>query len=562
MLKTLKLKFGSSSGEPPLSLDLEPSVTILIGPNNSGKSLLLREITEYCANGQKNTNFQILSEISFQEHNEQSALDELKKISTQPNPGEMISEGNVVVQTDRAGRQQYNRSAFINALMSPNNKPHQTASWYIANYTLNLDGHSRLNLLNSHARGDLLSTPGGPLGKLFLDDDRRSLFRSIIHKSLGVYVGIDALSSTNISIKFGATEPPNERRLEDENISWLKYSKDASSVSDGIRAYTGILLQIYAGDPKVIIIDEPEAFLHPSLAHRLGGELARAAFDNKKQLFVATHSPQFLMGALQSGAKINIIRLTYSPSGATARLMPSSQLDTLMTNPLLRSVGVLAGLFYENVIVTEADVDRAFYEEVNNRLVTANDPRAINHALFLIADNHQTIPLIVEPLRKLGIPTAGIPDIDVIKRGGTEWTRQLAAAGIPSTQHTSLQNLRDSVHKTLLDTAPADQKPENYFKTHRGVELLADSDLEAANNLFDQLDEYGLFIVRTGEVESWLPHLRVPSKSNGWRSAIFQAMGSDPTSAAYVKPAPGDVWDFIGKINTWLSMPSRKGIPR
>jgi hypothetical protein len=37
-----------------------------------------------------------------------------------------------------------------------------------------------------------------------------------------------------------------------------------------------------------------------------------------------------------------------------------------MRNPLLRSTGVLSGLFYEFVIVTEADADRAFYQEIND----------------------------------------------------------------------------------------------------------------------------------------------------------------------------------------------------
>jgi hypothetical protein len=53
---------------------------------------------------------------------------------------------------------------------------------------------------------------------------------------------------------------------------------------------------------------------------------------------------------------------------------------------MLRSVGVLEGLFYNYVIVGEADADRAFYQEINERLPAA-------------------IPKIIEPLRKLGIPS-------------------------------------------------------------------------------------------------------------------------------------------------------------
>src|SRR5262245_4945537 len=68
-------------------------------------------------------------------------------------------------------------------------------------------------------------------------------------------------------------------------------------------------------------------------------------------LFVATHSADFVMGAIQSGATVNIVRLTWANDAATARLLPSPDLVTLMNDPMLRSVGVLSGLFYQNVVV-------------------------------------------------------------------------------------------------------------------------------------------------------------------------------------------------------------------
>jgi len=160
-------------------------------------------------------------------------------------------------------------------------------------------------------------------------------------------------------------------------------------------------------------------------------------------------------------------------------------------------------------VVTEADADRAFYQEINERLLAAADERAIRHALFLNADNKQTIPSIVMPLRKLGIPTVGIADIDVVSEGGIVWTRQLDACSFPKAQYTSNQDLRKKVYDLLVATAPAEtEKPEQrvaHFKRNGGIELLKSEDAEAANNLFDTLGQYGLFVVRKGEVEVWLP---------------------------------------------------------
>jgi hypothetical protein len=119
----------------------------------------------------------------------------------------------------------------------------------------------------------------------------------------------------------------------------------------------------------VVLIDEPEAFLHPSLAFQLGKEISGIASTAHKSVFVSTHSSQFVMGCIQSGAPVNIVRLTYRSSVATTRVLKSAEVLKLMRNPLLRSTGVVNGLSYEFVVVTESDTDRAFYQEVNERLL-------------------------------------------------------------------------------------------------------------------------------------------------------------------------------------------------
>src|SRR5207248_10030214 len=114
------------------------------------------------------------------------------------------------------------------------------------------------------------------------------------------------------------------------------------------------------------------------------------------------------------GAPVNIIRLTYRGGVATARVLRNDDLLKLMRNPLLRSTGVLNGLFYEFVVVTESDSDRAFYQEINERLLRFNPELGIPNCLFLNAQNKQTVRSIIRPLRELGIPAAGIVDIDVL----------------------------------------------------------------------------------------------------------------------------------------------------
>ncbi len=62
-------------------------------------------------------------------------------------------------------------------------------------------------------------------------------------------------------------------------------------------------------------------------------------------------------------------------------------------------------------------------------------------------------------------------------------------------------------------------------------------------------------------METWLTELNVPRAKHKWLREIFEKMGSDPTADTYVKPADGDVWEFMGRIRTWLVDTKRRGIP-
>jgi predicted ATPase len=559
MLTHLYLKSPSSQGQPKLNLPLAPSITIFVGPNNSGKSLLLRDIALACSAGASSA-LVVLEKIEFAPIDQAAAEAEFARIKRVPKLGESIHDQHSAVRIGDEGTQLHDPHYYLGRT-DPNNHNNFYTQYYLKPLTLSLDGATRIRLLDGVERGDL-KNPTRPLPKIYTDNPKREKWRRVVHEAFGLYPGVDALSQGHLSVRFGMTPPPSERTHEDDIIEWMRSARDLKDVSDGVKAFSGILLQLYAGDPKVIIIDESEAFLHPSLASTLAGELAAAALTEDKYVFVATHSAEFVMGAIQSGAIVNIVRLTYANGVATARLLPNDDLIALMNDPMLRSVGVLAGLFYDHVVVTEGDTDRAFYQEINTRLLAVRDARGIPHALFLNADNHQTVPSIVAPLRKLGVPAVGVVDLDVVKLGGKEWVRQLDACGFPVGQHATAQTHRKTIFDKLVSAAPEDtEKPEDYFKVNGGVDLLSHSDRETANNLFDQLDQYGLFIVRIGEVEAWLRDLGAPQKSGGWRAAIFKAMGSDPKKQSYAKPQAGDVWDFVGSLAKWLTNPSRRGIP-
>jgi hypothetical protein len=94
-----------------------------------------------------------------------------------------------------------------------------------------------------------------------------------------------------------------------------------------------------------------------------------------------------------------------------------------------------------------------------------------------------------------------------------------------------------------------------------GVYALPSGEQAAANNLFDTLGQYGVFVTRKGELENWLADLSVPGKKTDWTIAMLEKMGSDPSSSTYISPESGDVWKFMRDIIAWIKNPARQGIP-
>lgn len=554
MLSSLLLKFGPSPAQPPLSFRLPPSITIFVAPNNSGKSQLLREINSFIQTGQ-NAATAILDAAEFRDIEPAKAQEILDQGTVLPTLGQRVVEGHRSFRGLSGERRLVRDQDFVTALSAPNsNKRQKFCEWYASDYVLMLDGPSRIGLVKPQNKGNL-KEPKTAFARLFTDDPKRAALRRLILDATGLQFVLDASEGDQLNIRYGNGLPPSERSLEDETLNYMRTARGIDGVSDGIKAFTGILLQLHAGDPNIIIVDEPEAFLHPSLAFTLGREIAKGASEEGKHIFAATHSAKFLMGAISSGATVNIVRLTYDGSKGSARLLSNDDLIVMMQDPLLRSVGVLEGLFYNNVIVGEANADRAFYNEVNERLLAKDDKRGAAHTLFLNADNKQTVPRVLAPLRKLGIPAAGAVDVDLLKLGGGEWTAQLIAAGIPSAEHSSYQVKRDVVYKALVRAQKKD------FKLEGGINLLSGDEREAAENLLEDLQRYGVFAVPHGEVEHWLADLKVSRSKHGWLREIFEKMGRDPSTPHYVQPTEGDVWNFFGRITDWMHNPTRKGVP-
>lgn len=554
MIRSITLKFGRSSAAKPAVLATTP-VTVFVGPNNSGKSRVLQEVHRWCTSGLRNLGDVIVEAIDFESPTE-SPEAVVDVIQLPPKPGETLSPEHIFVGR-RGSRRSIHRPSLVEAIRTPNANLEMFCRWFLAHETMILDGKNRIALVGEQGAGDLQQPASSSFQVLFKDDSKRAQMRRIIHDALGMHMVIDPTKLGSLRLRLSRRAPSTvieERGVHDEAVRFHAEADSIDQASDGVKAFAGMLTEIIAGDPRVLLIDEPEAFLHPALAASLGKEVAVTSAAAGKRLFVSTHSPNFVMGCIQSGAPVTIVRLTYRDGSATARVLEKGQILQLMRNPLLRSTGVLSGLFYECVVVAESDADRAFYQEVNERLLRQSPERGIPNCLFLNAQNKQTIQTIIRPLRDLGIPAAGIVDVDVLKDGGATWSGFLDGGYVPEVERLALAASRSALLPRIVATG-RDMKREG------GIGLLTGEDQESAANLCDRLDEYGLFVVRGGELESWLKHLGAQGHGPQWLISVFERMGEDPAAAGYVAPTSGDVWDFMASVRKWAVAPNRKGIP-
>jgi predicted ATPase len=548
MLTSITLKFTQNT---PLILDPQ-GITIFVGPNNSGKSLALREIDDIFLGQQHETIRKIVCDFDIKWPSDDETLEIVKELTDQQPVGtdpEILLVGRI---NPNIGRENHSihKQTMLNVSRDRQNKKYwaqQILKWG----AIRLDGRSRFNLTNDQIGGDLLESPQNVLSHLFQDDHARKETQELIHDALGLYFVIDPTKLGTLRIRLSATPPTaDEQSLNDAARTFYANATHIKDASDGVQAYTGIITAIMSGDFHTILVDEPEAFLHPPLARKLGKHLATISQERGGALFAATHSPDFLMGCVQASKNIRIVRLEHSDGKSRGRMVDPTELEALFKNPLMRSANAISGLFYDGVVVTESDNDRAFYGEIYHRLSAHADN--LPSVLFVNAQNKQTIKDIIGPLRRFGVPAAAIPDVDLIKDGGKTWTDWLSAAQMPVSLHSGYQAQRTSI-KSDFEASGKDMKSDG------GVSVLDGDRRLAADQFFDNLAEYGIFVVRGGELESWLSKLKVPGKKTDWTVAMLERLGSDPGNASYVQPGHDDVWAFMSSVVNWIKNPARRG---
>lgn len=427
------------------------NLTVIIGPNNAGKSRTLKDIA------QQTTKRTPLPSVIVKdvEWNTPHNLQELRETySLERYQDENANWMFRTLAPELYEERQVNASFWSHWEQNPqslSNKIEFAENFGVAMVAF-ITTEYRLQLVkeapsSAHERqeANLLQTLYN--AGSYLEND----IQELVKRSFGKEIKLDFTVPQRLLLRVGddfSSLPPDPRDARQPMQRYEKFDDQG----DGIRSFVGIATALLATKRNVLLIDEPEAFLHPPQAFRIGEFIAEQA-NSKRQTILATHSADLLRGLLSKTTDLTILRIDRRGNTNHFNKLEPERLCELVNDPLLSSARVLDGLFYSGVVVVEADSDGRFYQ-------TASNKRKNNIDLYFVnADNKQTVPRITKLYRDMGVRCGGIVDFDVLNNSA-EFRKQLEALEFREETIAPLLTIRDKIAQAAKELPP-DERLEN-----------------------------------------------------------------------------------------------------
>jgi AAA domain, putative AbiEii toxin, Type IV TA system len=200
----------------------------------------------------------------------------------------------------------------------------------------------------------------------------------------------------------------------EEYIEALRSLPRLEEQGDGMKSFLGLMLAIITSQFPIVLVDEPEAFLHPPQARMLGRRLASEPQEGT-QVVVATHDVHILQGLLDApDREVTVARIVRTGDVNRLSVLSPDDLRGLWQDPLLKYSAVLEGLFHRGVVVSESDSDSRFYAAVLDE-AGGDEIRRPHDLHFTQAGGKQRLHTVIAALRAVDVPVAAIADFDALR---------------------------------------------------------------------------------------------------------------------------------------------------
>lgn len=280
--------------------------------------------------------------------------------------------------------------------------------------------HSRI----TESEKQVLSNSSGTVVTLVRNDSEleevSSLFEQIFDQRLSVYDLRDG--KAGFVLGDGPQNPSTSTRgLDPKTREFMLRAPKLWLQGSGMRNVFGLLSRIEADDRNIVIMDEPEAFLHPHQSWKLGLILGTVCREKKKQLICATHDRHFLTGLAQgAGEKLQICRFSTNEyeAGRTfdVQIVPDHFWRDIRDQSRVRFSQVLDSFFFDEVVLVEGEEDALFYQEALTHYFETNQVPESERGerLFLPTGGNSEFAPMARLVKSLGPKVVAIGDIDLI----------------------------------------------------------------------------------------------------------------------------------------------------
>jgi hypothetical protein len=545
-------------------------VVVVVGPNNAGKSVLLGEIAQRTETATIYEAPRWLSSVAVErtggEAEFQAWFEARARVGPEgyPHAGQSVigdpMQGPGIISLEQGLRSWFS-SGPLDAMMP-----------YFARL---YDAMSRPNLLQGAQARNVMQAATDPLHRIWDDRELEAAISRTCERAFGFTISINRYAQ-QLEVLVGKPGLPDE--VPPVSVELLEqYAKlhPVRMQGDGIRSFVGLVVAIFGSGHSISIVDEPEAFLHPPQARMLGTVFSESATYGPRQIFVATHSDDMLEGILDGAGnrEVKVIRVAdrRRTGSRSASVLPTDEVRSLWSDPLLRYSRMLDGLFHQGVVVCEADSDCTVYRAV---LDATRGGQFEHDLIFTHVGGKGRLDSAVSHLRNLSLRVAVIADLDVLREPTKLDSLIVAAGGDPLRVRDDLKVIRGQIDgrsgaatvRSLKDAVQAPlrrrdgsaitdseaaavqaalKSTSGWREVKRsGIGSFEGEAFSAVDRVLAYLQELGLFLVTAGELERWYPEIQAGHGAS-YATAVLES-GKHLTPAPSLRGLMDSVCTFFG----------------
>lgn len=371
------------------------SIVVLTGPNNVGKSSVLRDLDQYISGGYLSG--PVLKDIKVEAR---GTVEQFREF-VESRSLKSRRSGTVLI-----GRSEYDLGKIEEDLKKSFRGSHVSSLFFSR-----LGAADRLSLSDSSRRDDWTSrSPSDPIQWLDIETEAENELSAAFRKVFGLHLVVNRTAGDKIILHVTEDEHPDFQSFRDY-MFWISKLETLRQQGDGMRSFAAVLLSLKVHPKSLVLLDEPEAFLHHPQARKLA-ELISKDTAPQTQIWLATHSDEVVRGLLDNANdRVIVVRLDRTKNITKPKLLKAAQVATLWTDPLLRTSDVLSALFHELAVICEGESDVRFFRA----LVDANlSEERLPDLRFYQVSGKDKIVSIVSALRLLDLPVCVIVDIDIL----------------------------------------------------------------------------------------------------------------------------------------------------